>query len=88
MEYGEGVDDTDYAHQKYDGPLFLVQNSWGVWNSGPKKHEQPDGSFFIRPSVAEKMIKAGGGWIIASVRGYERELVYDTQPKIAELSAN
>jgi hypothetical protein len=82
-----GVDDSDYAHQKYGGPLFLVQNSWGAWNNGPRKYEQPVGSFFIRPQVAEKMIKAGGGWITAAVRGYDRELVYDMQSKITELSA-
>jgi len=81
-----GSDDTDQAHQKYGGPLFLIQNSWGVFNSGPKKHEQPDGSFFIRPSVAQKMISGGGGWVIASVRGYDRQLVYDMQSKVAELS--
>jgi hypothetical protein len=81
-----GVDDTDYAHQQYNGPVILIQNSWGKFNSGPKRHEQPDGSFFIRPSVADKMVRGGGGWVIASVRGYNRELVYDMQKKVAELS--
>lgn len=81
-----GVDDTDYAHQTYGGPLFLVQNSWGKWNSGPKKYEQADGSFFIRPKVAEAMIRGGGGWVIASVRGYDRTLVYDMANKVRELS--
>lgn len=81
-----GVDDTDYAHQNYGGPLFLVQNSWGKWNSGPRKHDQPEGSFFIRPQVAENMIRRGGGWVVASVRGYNRELVYSMADKIAELS--
>lgn len=81
-----GVDDTDWAHQKYGGPLFLIQNSWGRWNSGPKRHEQPDGSFFVRPSVSSSMIRGGGGYVTASVRGYDRELVYDMGPSIAELS--
>jgi hypothetical protein len=81
-----GVDDTDWAHQKYGGPLILVQNSWGVFNRGPKRHDQPDGSFWIRPKVAQNMIKNGGGWVIASIRGYERQLVYDMQSKIVELS--
>jgi len=80
------VDDTDYAHQKYNGPLFMIQNSWSSWNSGPKKYDQPDGSYFIRPSIASKMLNAGGAWCIASVRGYNRELVYDTMSKVAELS--
>ena len=34
-----GVDD------KYKRPGVLVQNSWGKWNAGPKRHNQPDGSF-------------------------------------------
>lgn len=81
-----GVDDTDWAHQKYNGPLFLVQNSWGKWNSGPKRNDQPDGSFYIRPNVASSMIRGGGGFVISSVRGYNRELVYDTQNKIKGLN--
>lgn len=71
------VDDTPWAHDKYGGPLFLVQNSWGRWNGGPKRNEQPDGSFWIRPSVARSMINGRGGWAIASIRGYDRELILD-----------
>ncbi len=81
-----GVDDTDYAHQKYGGPLFLIQNSWGEWNGGPKRHEQPDGSFFVRPKISQSMINGGGGYVVASVRGYNRELVYDTANRVLELS--
>jgi len=73
-----GADDTDRAHQQYGGPLFLVQNSWGgTWNDGPKKHDQPDGSFWIRPQIAESMIRGGGG---LSVRGFNRTLDYDMRP--------
>lgn len=79
------ADDSDWAHQKYGGPLILVQNSWGLWNSGPKRNDQPDGSFWIRSSVAKAMINGGGGWVIASVRGYNRELVYDTASQIHSL---
>ena len=39
----------DDTHERYKETLFLVQNSWGKWNSGPKVHGQPDGSFgFVR----------------------------------------
>jgi hypothetical protein len=31
---------------EYKRPGVLIQNSWGVWNSGPKRHNQPDGSFW------------------------------------------
>lgn len=76
------VDDSDWAHSNYDGPLFLIQNSWGRFNSGGKRHDQPDGSFFIRPKIAERMIRGGGCFAIASIRGYNRELVYDSQSSI------
>jgi len=81
-----GVDDTDWAHQKYGGPLFMIQNSWGEWNSGPKRHEQPDGSFFVRPKISSAMINGGGGYVISSVRGYNRELTYDVTSQVLELS--
>ena len=81
-----GVDDSSEMSSKYGGPLFLIQNSWGIFNDGPKRNEQPDGSFYIRPKIAKGMIAAGGAWCLASVRGYNRELVYDTINKIRELS--
>lgn len=69
-----GVDATEWAQSNYGGPLFLVQNSWGVWNRGPKRYDQPDGSFFIRPAVASRMIS--GAYVIGSVRGVDREVDY------------
>jgi len=82
-----GVDDTDWAHQNYGGPLVLIQNSWGPnWNGGPKRHEQPDGSFWIRASVANKMIRNGAGYAIASVRGFNPVLVLDTMGRLQQES--
>jgi len=49
----------DDTHESYKETLFLVQNSWGRWNGGPKKHGQPDGSFWIR----EKDAYGLGEWI-------------------------
>jgi C1A family cysteine protease len=79
-------DDTEWAYKKYGGPLFLIQNSWGEFNGGPKRNDQPDGSFWIRPAVAKSMLSDGGGWVIASVRGFERELVLDRSHTIQEMS--
>lgn len=31
-----GFDDREWAHRTYGGPLILVQNSWAIWNSGPR----------------------------------------------------
>lgn len=48
-----GFDDRETTKSKYGGPLVLVQNSWGQWNSGPRKImgtdiEIPIGSFWAR----------------------------------------
>lgn len=62
-----GVDDT---HEIYNETLFLVQNSWGVWNSGPKRHDQPEGSFWIRERDAAGMLSANGSWVFSDVEGF------------------
>lgn len=55
---------------------FCVQNSWGyTWVSGPKVHNQPEGSFWIGQDVAQRMISAGGTYAVSNVDGFpKREL--------------
>ncbi len=48
-----GADDRPEIHQKYGGPLVCVLNSWGRFNSGPRKIlgtdiQIPEGSFWAR----------------------------------------
>ncbi len=48
-----GVDDREIVRSVYDGPLILVQNSWGKFNGGPRivkgtKIAIPEGSFWAR----------------------------------------
>jgi len=62
-----GMDDT---HEIYNETLFLVQNSWGIWNNGPKRHEQPEGSFWIREKDAEEMLSGNGSWVFSDVDGF------------------
>lgn len=62
-----GMDDT---RELYNETLFLVQNSWGVWNGGPKRHEQPDGSFWIREKDAAEMLSQNGSWVFSDVDGF------------------
>ena len=65
-------DDTRTVHNE---TLFLVQNSWGAWNSGPKSHGQPDGSFWIREKDARGMLASKGSWVFSDVDGFPaREL--------------
>lgn len=79
------VDDSQFAHDNYGGPLWLHFHNWGKWNSGPKRHDQPDGSWWVRSKYLERWITSGACWAFASVRGYDRQLIYDRAEKIAQL---
>ena len=73
-----------WAHQmsilavddEYKRPGVLVQNSWGKWNGGPKRHDQPDGSFWVDAEEIEKRIlKKGDSWAFSGYEGFKpREL--------------
>lgn len=61
-----GVDD---AHKR---PGVLVQNSWGAWNGGPKRNNQPTGSFWVDADVIEKKIfKQNDSWAYSSYVGFQ-----------------
>jgi hypothetical protein len=60
----------DDTRERHDETLFLVQNSWGKWNGGPKVHDQPDGSFWIRESDAAGMLRGGGAFVFSDVDGF------------------
>ena len=60
----------DDSHEIYNETLFLVQNSWGVFNGGPKRFGQPDGSFWIRQKDAEGMLSENGSWVFSDVDGF------------------
>lgn len=62
-----GMDDT---HEIYKETLFLIQNSWGIWNSGPRRHDQPEGSFWIRERDAAEMLNQNGSWVFSDVDGF------------------
>ena len=65
----------DDSREIYKETLFLVQNSWGRWNSGPKRLGQPDGSFWIREKDARGMLSGRGSWVFSDVDGFpSREL--------------
>ena len=60
----------DDSREIYDETLFLIQNSWGKFNSGPKNHDQPDGSFWIREKDAAGMLNQNGAWAFSDVDGF------------------
>tara|TARA_B100001769_G_scaffold270522_1_gene261880 strand:- start:217 stop:1140 length:924 start_codon:yes stop_codon:yes gene_type:complete len=60
----------DDSREIHDETLFLIQNSWGVFNGGPKRHDQPDGSFWIREKDARGMLSQNGAWVFSDVDGF------------------
>jgi hypothetical protein len=74
-----GMDDT---HEVYKETLFLVQNSWGNWNGGEKRHDQPDGSFWIRERDAAEMLNQNGSWVFSDVNGFPPRKVSWTLGKV------
>jgi hypothetical protein len=67
----------DDTHERFKETLFLVQNSWGKWNSGPKVHDQPDGSFWIREKDAAGMLSGKGAYAFSNVNGFPPQKLTD-----------
>lgn len=70
-----------WAHQmviwatddEFHRPGCLIMNSWGPnWISGPKRHDQPDGSFWVDAAVIDKMVRQFGGdsWAFSQYEGF------------------
>lgn len=66
-----GYDDREWAHKKYGQALVLWQNSWGVWNSGPRRvHgtsiDIPLGSYWALSSTIDRCqciaLSSVAGW--------------------------
>lgn len=61
-----GVDD------EYKRPGVLVQNSWGTWNGGPKRHNQPDGSFWVdADEIQRRVLSRGDSWAFSGYEGFK-----------------
>jgi len=56
---------------KFRRPGLCIQNTWGTWNSGPKRHNQPDGSFWVDADVINKMLKQGDSWALSGYEGFK-----------------
>lgn len=61
-----GVDDSPKR------PGVLCVNSWGYWNDGPKRLNQPEGSFWIDADVLENnILSAGDSWAYSGYEGFQ-----------------
>ena len=67
----------DDTRKIYDETLFLIQNSWGKWNGGPKRHGQPDGSFWVREKDARAILNARGSFVFSDVAGFPAKQLPD-----------
>lgn len=78
MAYG-AVDDRDVIKQKYGEPLVMLIQSWGEWNSGPRRIlgtsiDIPVGAFWVKWSAIKnrEMIALSGvpGWPPKKLKDY------------------
>ena len=60
-------------------PAFLIQNSWGKWNSGghPDWGNIPDGSFLIHADVAAAMLRQNGAYAFSDFNGFPPQKLPD-----------
>lgn len=54
----------------YRRPGALIINSWGPWISGPKRHNQPDGSFWADRVAVERILAANDSWAYSEYLGF------------------
>jgi hypothetical protein len=60
-----GVDDA------FKRPGLLCVNSWGIrWITGPRRHDQPEGSFWVDADVVDIMLREGDSFAISGYLGY------------------
>jgi hypothetical protein len=67
------VDDADGR------PGLCCMNSWGSsWITGPKRHDQPDGSFWVDAATAGKMLRGQDSFALSGYMGFPvQSLDYD-----------
>lgn len=73
-----GADDRPEVHRKYGGPLVLILNSWGKWNSGGRRVlgtnvDIPEGSFWAKWSDCRRRYAVA----FAGVNGWPRRRLPD-----------
>lgn len=81
-----GFDDTDWVKgSKYVSDsnvgVPLEQNSWGNWNGGPKRAEQPNGSYWMWQKDARSMLNSC--YIMSSVAGHDVTYVEARMQRLA-----
>ncbi len=74
---GIGFDERPETIRKYGCPLVLEQNSWGAWNSGPRKIRGtnlliPKGSCWVKEDdYVRRKIEGGSCFTMVGARGWD-----------------
>ena len=56
---------------EYKRPGLLCVNSWGEnWIDGPKRHDQPNGSFWVDANICTKMLRGQDSFALSNFEGY------------------
>jgi hypothetical protein len=57
-------------------PGLLCQNSWGTnWISGPTRHNQPLGSFWVDASTVNRMLAQNDSWAFSNFDGFKPQKI-------------
>jgi len=63
----------------YKRPGLLCMNSWGPdWIRGPKRNDQPDGSFWVDADVVNRMLAQRDSFAISGFQGYPARKLPET----------
>lgn len=64
------------SDDEYRRPGLLCQNSWGPnWITGPKRHDQPDGSFWVDPETVTRMLRERDSFAVSNFVGFPRQAI-------------
>lgn len=71
------VDDSDSR------PGLLCMNSWGPhWISGPKRHNQPDGSMWVDADTCTRMLSGQDSFAVSGYEGFPAQDLIDFGPMV------
>lgn len=57
-----------------DRPGLLCMNSWGEsWISGTRRHDQPEGSFWIDAETCDRMLRGKDSYAVSNFKGFPRQ---------------
>lgn len=64
------------ADDEFKRPGLLCMNSWGPdWISGPKRLDQPDGSFWVDAEVVNRMLRERDSFLLSELVGFPRQSI-------------